>query len=110
MSKNGVKGGVMRNCTLNILLLVHFASFAVAGPGPAMHPRVTRYRVPRELSAEARTADWPCFLGPTHDGVSCETEISDHLEKAVGGMPHPQLVWYVEKGEGYSSPSIVDKS
>ena len=33
----------------------------------------TAARLPRPLSADATTHDWPSFLGPTHNAVSTET-------------------------------------
>ncbi len=45
--------------------------------------------------------DWPCFLGPTHNGVSSEKGII---------TPWPaqglRVVWYKEIGTGYSAPSV----
>ena len=56
-------------------------------------------RLPRPLSADATTHDWPSFLGPTHNAVSTET----HLTRALP----PPLVWEMEKGSGYTSPAIA---
>jgi outer membrane protein assembly factor BamB len=46
--------------------------------------------------------DWPCFLGPTHDGVSAETNLLARWPD--GGPP---VVWKREVGLSYSSPSLV---
>jgi outer membrane protein assembly factor BamB len=46
--------------------------------------------------------DWPTLLGPTHNMVSTETNL---LQKFPPGGP--PIVWQVNKGDGYASPSIV---
>jgi outer membrane protein assembly factor BamB len=50
----------------------------------------------------ARGDDWPCFMGPAHDGVSAETNL-------VANWPEegPPLVWKMDVGASYSAPSIV---
>ena len=47
-------------------------------------------------------ADWPWFLGPTHDGVSTETGLLDNWPD--GGPPKR---WELKTGETYAAPSIV---
>ena len=54
---------------------------------------------PKPLSADARTHDWPSFLGPTHNSVSTETHLSRELP--------PPLIWDMEKGTGYTSPAVA---
>jgi outer membrane protein assembly factor BamB len=56
-------------------------------------------RRPKALSKDAVTSDWAAFLGPTHNGVSMETNLSRKLP--------PPLLWEFAKGTGYTSPSIV---
>lgn len=54
------------------------------------------------LEALRSGEDWPCFLGPRHDGTSAETEFVD---------PWPEfglrLVWEQGIGTGYSAPSVL---
>jgi len=57
------------------------------------------HRRPKPLPAGAVTADWPSFLGPSHDAVSAETKLSRTLP--------PPLVWEFPKGTGYTSPAIA---
>lgn len=57
---------------------------------------------PRKLARDARTEDWPCFLGPRHNAVSGETKLLRAFPKAG-----PVVVWEMRKGTGYSSPSIA---
>lgn len=59
-------------------------------------------RKPGALAAGAVVEDWPCFLGPRHNGVSGETKIAKSFP-ASG----PPLVWEMQKGTGYSSPGIA---
>jgi len=68
---------------------------------PRKHDRVVHYRKVRPAAGGAATADWPHFLGPTHDGVSSETNLLRDLERADS-----LLVWALAKGESYSAPSI----
>ncbi|OGV66207.1 MAG: hypothetical protein A2283_06690 [Lentisphaerae bacterium RIFOXYA12_FULL_48_11] len=61
---------------------------------------------PQSLTSLAATSDWPCFLGPSHDGTSPETGIRDHLNPPPSGQTYPAPLWSVTKGESYSAPSI----
>lgn len=63
--------------------------------------RLTFHAAPKPLSPEAKTSDWPRFLGPTDDGASPETHLLKKWPET--GLP---LVWEVEVGEGYTSPVI----
>src|SRR5262249_14655127 len=78
----------------------------VAAPGAGKAERkangdVTRGKKPSALQKNAVTEDWPCFLGPAHNGVSRETRV---IKKFPSGGP--PLVWEMAKGTGYSSPAI----
>jgi len=53
-------------------------------------------------TAPAGAADWPWFLGPTHDGVSAETGLLKRWPK-----DGPRLVWEMTTGETYAAPSVV---
>ena len=56
---------------------------------------------PGALNKSAVTEEWPCFLGSTHNAHSKETKLIKKFP-ATG----PQLVWEMNKGTGYSSPSV----
>jgi outer membrane protein assembly factor BamB len=47
--------------------------------------------------------DWPCFLGPTHDGKSAETGILAEWPEAG-----PPVVWQRELGVGYGMGSVAE--
>ena len=66
------------------------------------YERVTFHGAPKPLPADAVTHDWKTFLGPTHNGVSTETKLIKTFP-ADG----PKVVWEMETGNGYSSPSIL---
>jgi len=66
--------------------------------GGTARSQTGQYRVPKPLSPDTVTHDWLSFLGPTHNAVSTETNLSRILP--------PPLVWEVEKGSGYTSPAI----
>ena len=73
-------------------------------PAPAAkaNPAAAFHGAPKPLSPDAKTADWPCFLGPAHNLVVAETKILDKFPD--GG---PRAVWEVTKGTGYASPAVV---
>jgi outer membrane protein assembly factor BamB len=54
------------------------------------------------LHPSAITEDWPCFLGPSHNGISRETRLAKSFPPQG-----PRLVWAFEKGSGYSSPAVA---
>ncbi len=55
------------------------------------------------LSEVSRTGtDWAQFLGPTHDGISTETNLLD-----MWPVDGPPVVWEKEVGAGYSAPSVM---
>ncbi|MHB8902849.1 MAG: outer membrane protein assembly factor BamB family protein, partial [Thermoguttaceae bacterium] len=67
-----------------------------ARAAPAPIPRAA-------VSSPQEGSDWPCFLGPTHDGKSTETGIL---------VPWPQsgppIVWQRELGTGYGIGSVAE--
>ena len=63
--------------------------------------RLTFHAVPKPLSKDAKTSDWPRVLGPADDAISPETHL---LKTWSAGEPKP--VWEVAMGEGYNSPAI----
>lgn len=73
----------------------------VPPPKPQKNERVTFHSAPKPLPKGAITHDWTSFLGPTHNGVSTETKLIQKFP-ASG----PKIVWEMESGNGYSSPSI----
>lgn len=69
---------------------------------PASFEGLTFHSVPKPLSPEAVTADWPRFLGPTDNVKTPETHL---LERFPDGGLKP--VWEMEKGSSYTSPVIA---
>jgi hypothetical protein len=69
---------------------------------PQSFDRLTFLQAPKALIKEAKTTDWPRFLGPTDDAHSSETKLLHDWSK--GG---PAKLWEVKKGEGYTSPAIA---
>ena len=65
--------------------------------------RWVKIRQANLLSKEAKTSDWPRFNGLGDDAKSIESPIV-HPWPETG----PNLLWYLEKGQGYASPAIVD--
>ena len=54
------------------------------------------------LQNEARSEDWPWFLGPRHDGTSAEAGLKLQWPKTG-----PNVAWKQAVGTGYSAPSIL---
>jgi outer membrane protein assembly factor BamB len=48
-------------------------------------------------------ADWPCFLGPQHDGTSEETGLLREFPESG-----PEVLWTVEIGPGYGGVAVRD--
>jgi len=95
----------------SIRTFVHAVASLVCALGVAVAPRdhaaadagtVKVHASPKPLSSAAGTQDWNAFLGPSHNGVSTET----HLIKRWGAHG-PPLVWEMEAGSGYASPSVA---
>jgi len=68
----------------------------------ADQPAAVFQAAPKALSSGAKTEDWPRFLGPTNNAVSNETHLLSTWPKNG-----PAKVWELEKGTGWSCPSIV---
>lgn len=75
---------------------------AIEPPPPKPFAELRFHTRARPLASNARTEDWPCFLGSTHNAVSRETSLRCPLPAAG-----PPLVWEMRKGTGYSSPVIA---
>jgi outer membrane protein assembly factor BamB len=48
----------------------------------------------------AESADWPCFRGPNHDGISTESKWSP------AALTNSKIIWKANVGTGYSSVAI----
>ncbi|HYF47940.1 MAG TPA: PQQ-binding-like beta-propeller repeat protein, partial [Planctomycetota bacterium] len=69
---------------------------------PKENSETTFHFHPQPLPKDAVTADWPFFLGPTHDGVCSETKLLKVFNKNA-----PTLLWETKRGTGYASPAVV---
>ncbi len=72
-----------------------------ASAKPRSNSQAIFYKAPKLLATGAVSTDWPNFLGSSHQPASDETRILKQF-----GSKGPALVWEMEKGTGYSSPSI----
>ena len=70
---------------------------------PRAFEELTFHAAPKPLPKGAVTEDWPRFLGPTHNAVSRETKLLKTWPAAG-----PMLVWEMETGSGFASPSILN--
>ena len=77
--------------------------FAVLAASAQDANRLTFHQPPKPLSPDAKTSDWPRFLGPNDDCTSPETHLIDSFPE-VGPAP----VWELKKGSGYTSPVFSD--
>src|SRR6266851_3210108 len=55
-----------------------------------------------DLGTRKAGSDWPCFLGPTHDGKSDEKGLV-----AAWPAAGPRIVWQRELGDGYAICSVA---
>ena len=65
--------------------------------------QMVKIRQANPLSKEAKTSDWPRFNGLGDDAKSLESHLAKQWPET-----DPNLLWYLEKGQGYASPAIVD--
>ncbi|SFJ06723.1 PQQ-like domain-containing protein [Planctomicrobium piriforme] len=66
--------------------------------------RVVLAQKPDGGVVERAGTDWPCFLGPQHDGTSTETGLLESWPKEG-----PPLLWQKKVGTGYSAPSVLGR-
>lgn len=69
----------------------------------AAAPLLTAAGIGHAQAAGPVRADWPNFLGPTHNGVSPETGLLKTWPE--GGPP---VVWERDIGEGYGAPVVAE--
>jgi hypothetical protein len=84
---------VARSALLIVMLLLQCPTSRGAEPAA---PKPTTSTVKK---SSRPGVDWPCFLGPTHDGRSSEVGIV--TDWPAGGPP---IVWQRKLGTGYGSP------
>jgi outer membrane protein assembly factor BamB len=51
----------------------------------------------------ARGADWPCYRGPSHNGISTETDWN-----STWGPAGPKVLWQKSIGIGFATTTIAD--
>lgn len=84
------------------LLLAILVGTPTAQSEPEAFDRLTFHAKPNELSPDARTEDWPRFLGPRHDLHSRETKLLK-----TWSSKGPKVIWEVKRGSGHAPPVIV---
>lgn len=85
-----------------LVIIALFLSAAAGLHAQEDFDRLTFHAKPKPLSEDAKTVDWPRFLGPNDDGTSGETHLLQSFPE--GG---PKLLWEVARGEGYAGPTII---
>ncbi len=75
---------------------------AGAAPKAAPFDRLIFHAPPKPLATGTITADWPRFLGASHNATSTETKLLKTFP-ADG----PSRVWEVEKGVSFACPAIA---
>src|SRR3954447_21724360 len=75
---------------------------AIAAPAAQKNVDATFHAAPKPLAKDAKSSDWPCFLGPNHNLVVPETKL---LKEFPADGPH--VVWEMNKGAGYAAPAVV---
>ncbi|MBU6178521.1 MAG: PQQ-binding-like beta-propeller repeat protein [Verrucomicrobia bacterium] len=69
---------------------------------PVSFPGLVFHAAPKPLAEDAKTSDWPRFLGPSDDARTPETHLLDRFPE--GGL---KKVWEMEKGNSYTSPVVA---
>ena len=69
---------------------------------PKAFDRLTFHNSPNALSPQAKTSDWPRFLGPSDNGHSPETHLLGEFNPTG-----PNRVWEVKRGRSHTAPVIV---
>ena len=93
----------MHTYSLLIFLLLSFASFGLEPTKSSK--RLIFHSSPKALNKKAITSSWQRFNGPSDDASSPETQILvDWVEQK------PKILWEIEKGEGYASPAIKNRT
>ena len=75
---------------------------ASPSPDPISQPELSFHAFPKPLPDGAVTEDWMDFLGPSHNAISRETRLLSKFDESG-----PNIVWEVEKGEGYAAPAVI---
>ena len=89
---------VAKSASLIVMLLVRCPTSRGAEP-PITNPPATTAPTDTVKKSSRPGVDWPCFLGPTHDGRSSEVGIV--TDWPANG---PTIVWQRKLGTGYGSP------
>ena len=94
-------GGLVRTLALSAVVIAA-ARPILLSVEPATTEASPADTAPVQVKASSRPgADWPCFLGPTHDSKSPERGI--RTTWPADGLP---IVWQRKLGTGYGSPAI----
>lgn len=88
---------------LTLLILLAAAAGPGLRAGEAALGVITVVAQAHPLAKDAVTSDWPCFLGPHHNGVCDETKLLKALPKEG-----PRLLWSMTRGTGYCSPAVAN--
>ena len=95
---------------MRVLLLAAFSLtiFCIDGTAPLWAETVAWdalqfHKAAAPLASDAKTENWPRFLGPQDTPVSRETKIRQEFPESG-----PLLVWECAKGSGYSCPAVAE--
>lgn len=83
------------------VICILLAPLSLVGQHPESFDRLKFHQAPKPLSDKAKTSNWPRMLGPFDNVRSPETNLLHDW-----GETGPLKVWEIEKGDGYTSPSI----
>jgi outer membrane protein assembly factor BamB len=53
--------------------------------------------------SSALGADWPCYRGPGHNGISSETDWN-----STWGVSGPKVLWRKSLGTGFATTAVAD--
>ncbi len=93
---------MMASRIASLLALVALTGWTLVPARAEERAAAVLHAAPKPLAAGAKTDDWPRFLGPNNNAASAETHILEKWPK-----DGPARVWEIEKGAGWSCPSIA---
>ena len=91
-----MSNGILASLALSLATCLAGCGYATP-PKPSTNPPITE-----TTTTSQPGSDWPCFLGPTHDGKSTETGILTEWPETG-----PPLVWHHELGTSYGIGSVA---
>jgi outer membrane protein assembly factor BamB len=99
LARAGARLKIFRGTRATLFAALLIGTNSGAADEPAAYPELTFHAPPKDLPADAVTADWPHFLGPAYNATTSEAPLLQAWP--AGG---PKRVWEMQSGDGYACP------